>query len=263
MDFPFDVSRWYWTGSLPPGYHAGSPPTTTISTPTVPTLKESSLATWTVGGMQPVAAPVYNATTNPNSVVDFWTNNPAYRLADDAMTSGSDGPRVADDVILTNVIGFDVKAWDPKAGSLKCRRNCPDNAGRPTLRLPVAGWFLPRHLRAYVDLGYCPAYTPAKAPAERRTHPTFPAWEPSWTGLRTPQTPRMVIFPAFTTPGPPITKLLDVFPAIHIPAGQRTGSTTRDTHKVSTKPNPGTGSSTMPMRRSRPRRIPFNCVASR
>ena len=33
----------------------------------------------------------------------------------------TDGTRVADDVVLTNVIGFDVKAWDPGAGSARFR----------------------------------------------------------------------------------------------------------------------------------------------
>ena len=37
-------------------------------------------------------------------------------MLDNALTSGTNGTRVADDVILTNVIGFDVKAWDPTAG---------------------------------------------------------------------------------------------------------------------------------------------------
>ena len=41
---------------------------------------------------------------------DFWVNDPSQRLGDDNQGSG---PRIADDVILTNVIGFDVKVFDP------------------------------------------------------------------------------------------------------------------------------------------------------
>ncbi len=44
------------------------------------------------------------------SNLDFWTNSSSHRVADNALGSGS---RVADDVILNNVIGFDVKVWNP------------------------------------------------------------------------------------------------------------------------------------------------------
>jgi hypothetical protein len=139
--FPYDVSRWFWTCSLPPGYQlSGSGTVTRINIPTLPTLKESSSASkspptgwpasfasygWVAGATQPpgtaastTAPTLVNATTNPNGLLDMWGNNPAYRPADNAMSGAlgmSDGTRVADDVILTNVIGFDVKAWDPQA----------------------------------------------------------------------------------------------------------------------------------------------------
>jgi hypothetical protein len=75
--------------------------------PTLPTLRESSGASWsTEHGTQSFAL--------PTNELDFWTNIPGHCIADDAMASGS---RIADDVILTNVIGFDVKAWDPDAGA--------------------------------------------------------------------------------------------------------------------------------------------------
>jgi type II secretory pathway component PulJ len=137
--FPFSASRWCWTCSLPTGYKtaAGATWVTSVSIPTLPTLKECSSPTkppgwpasqlfgWIAGGTQPPGtAPsstvptLTNTTTNPNGSLDFWTNNVAYRVADNAMTAAlgmSDGLRIADDVILTNVIGFDVKAWDPQA----------------------------------------------------------------------------------------------------------------------------------------------------
>jgi hypothetical protein len=46
----------------------------------------------------------------------MWTNDASQRLSDTALTAGVSGIRIADDVILTNVIGFDVKAWEPEQG---------------------------------------------------------------------------------------------------------------------------------------------------
>jgi type II secretory pathway component PulJ len=95
--FPFDVRNWYWTVS-------GS----SAQFPTLPTLNECSSPGWIVD-----TAPTVPITSL--SALDFWTNNPNYRVSDSALAGG--GTRVADDIILTNVIGFDVKVWDPLAGA--------------------------------------------------------------------------------------------------------------------------------------------------
>ena len=99
--FPYDPRRWQWKVG------------TTVF-PTLPTLRECSSAGWNVGTtVPPTTAPFV---TN----LDFWTNDTTKRIADNAMTTAlgyTDGTRIADDVILTNVIGFDVKAWDPTAGA--------------------------------------------------------------------------------------------------------------------------------------------------
>lgn len=109
--FPYDVrSLWCWT--LAKGG-------TTYYFPTLPTLRECCNDGW--GGS-------LTSPANPFTAIDFWTNKSGYRLADNALSGGAAGTRVADDVILTNVIGFDVKAWDPGAA-------------------------------AYVDLGYNPSGT--------------------------------------------------------------------------------------------------------
>jgi type II secretory pathway component PulJ len=77
---------------------------------TLPTLRECSWGGW-VAGNQPSLSPTLTVLN-----LDFWGSDPARRLADTTfLASGSDGARIADDVILTNVIGFDVKAWDPTA----------------------------------------------------------------------------------------------------------------------------------------------------
>jgi type II secretory pathway pseudopilin PulG len=93
-----DGCYWYWT-------IAGAAPV--LKYPTLPTLAECSTGTWAPN--QPVA------NTSINNNLDFWRINPGYFVADNALAPG--GTRVADDVILTNVIGFDVKAWDPGAGA--------------------------------------------------------------------------------------------------------------------------------------------------
>jgi hypothetical protein len=68
-------------------------------------------AAWTVG----TTLPPTPANTPNISSLDLWSNNPAGRLSDVALFTSSNGTRIADDVILTNVIGFDVKIWDPGA----------------------------------------------------------------------------------------------------------------------------------------------------
>jgi type II secretory pathway component PulJ len=79
----------------------------------LPTLAECSSTNWKVGG--PVSLPA--AKTN----LDFWSNRTStsntdsYPWADNTLQAG--GSRLSDDIILTNVIGFDVKAWDPKANN--------------------------------------------------------------------------------------------------------------------------------------------------
>ena len=75
--------------------------------PTLPTLNECSANGW----ISTLTAPA-----SPITSLDYWASNPSYRLADNALNKGVNGARLADDVILNNVIGFDVKAWDPVAG---------------------------------------------------------------------------------------------------------------------------------------------------
>ncbi len=75
----------------------------------LPTLAECS-GNWKVGnftGTLPAA----------KAHLDFWSNRTStttdsYPWADTYFGSGS---RLSDDIILNNVIGFDVKAWDPTA----------------------------------------------------------------------------------------------------------------------------------------------------
>jgi hypothetical protein len=122
-NFPFNASVWCWNCPSASG--------ATLAVPTLPTLHEcsSTLNTnpWTLGSS---TAP---ATTPNISPLDFWTNDNTKRLSDIALYTSTNGTRIADDIILTYVIGFDVKAWDPT-------------------------------VNAYVDLGYANApYSPPLA----------------------------------------------------------------------------------------------------
>jgi len=130
--FPFDVRRWGILG--------------------LPTLAECSSSTWmakcTHGttplpqGNIPQIPPPPKIPPPPNMQgIDYWNSQSLpgtyAKLCKLATTPASadqvlaqDGVRVADDVVLTNVIGFDVKVWEPAP-------NLPNN-GMP----------------GYVDLGY-------------------------------------------------------------------------------------------------------------
>ena len=104
--FPYDVTRWQWSLTTATG---------TTYFPTLPTLRECSSPGWTIGTTLPPPTPPAIQPV-PSPYLDFWTNDPRRRLADNALLGAlpgnpADGSRIADDVILTNVIGFDVKAW--------------------------------------------------------------------------------------------------------------------------------------------------------
>ena len=86
----------------------------------MPTLRECSSASWRAGGQDPVFKSA--------NALDFWSNTPTTAFpwggmdADTGMTlsqfADSDATRYrVDDVILNNVIGFDVKVWDPDRGA--------------------------------------------------------------------------------------------------------------------------------------------------
>jgi prepilin-type N-terminal cleavage/methylation domain-containing protein len=84
--FPYDAGRWGQYG--------------------LPTLREhSSVTTLTCPATPP----------NPITREDLWstTSGTTSWLADNALAADAGTTRMVDDVILTNVIGFDVKAWDP------------------------------------------------------------------------------------------------------------------------------------------------------
>jgi type II secretory pathway component PulJ len=83
----------------------------------LPTLNECSgsfgqSASWTNGSI-PISATGQSAATQ----VDYWSPQAfvGTSLAENCLNGKVDGARPNDDVILTNVIGFDVTVWDPQA----------------------------------------------------------------------------------------------------------------------------------------------------
>ncbi len=125
--FPFDVRRWGLLG--------------------LPTLAECSSPTWMatnswVSGSTPIPQ---SSLPSISQKIDYWDNG-SIANAFFPNTSGTPSPdqylalevsgtctRLADDVILTNVIGFDVKVWDPGAPV----RTFPDpNTGQPVIVKP-------------------------------------------------------------------------------------------------------------------------------
>lgn len=99
--FPFDVRGWGQLG--------------------LPTLRECSSSQWIAGDTSAL-----NQVPQPSNQFDLWTNSLAlpqrphpWQGVDPetgTMLAYQDGQRLTEDVILTNVIGFDVKVWDSGAG---------------------------------------------------------------------------------------------------------------------------------------------------
>jgi hypothetical protein len=135
IHFPFDARVWGALG--------------------LPTLRECSYINTTQNAAWIVGTPA--SPLAPDPTVDFWSNDPSKRYADDWLTRGTKNPgdniseRVADDVILTNVIGFDVKAWDPGAPVMVSAGGTAIMPGDPAY-IPNAATAV--SFGAYVDLGY-------------------------------------------------------------------------------------------------------------
>jgi len=79
----------------------------------LPSLRECSDAGWNAGNMPPTDSINWNP-----AGADLWSQQPFDSSTCDALTGDVlSGSRIGEDIILTSVIGFDVKAWDPQANS--------------------------------------------------------------------------------------------------------------------------------------------------
>ena len=104
--YPFDARAWGLLG--------------------LPTLAECSSPTWMATWVNGSTPPVPGTLPNTSQGIDYWDNANLSKVFFPNTTSGTASPdqylalavggtctRLADDVILTNVIGFDIKVWDP------------------------------------------------------------------------------------------------------------------------------------------------------
>jgi hypothetical protein len=84
---------------------------------------------------------------NNQYVVDFWSPEPVMNFGDAELFAN--GTRTADDLVLTNVLSFDIKVWDPLVVVRKDAQGLewlPGEAGYATATNVRQG--------AYVNLGY-------------------------------------------------------------------------------------------------------------
>jgi len=173
-----------WTAPFPTLYSRGRP----WAKLGLPTLRECSYLdpngktfndpagtyTWRAGDLLPDVGTAAGGLLTPKPPVDLWVNphfwaelDPESGTAHPTHVPGEPymGIRIAEDVILTNVIGFDVKAWDPGAPIVG------DNSGRFALLPGDPGYLAalrngnpPISYGAYVDLNYMCSLGPEQAP---------------------------------------------------------------------------------------------------
>ena len=141
----------------------------------LPTLAECSDPNWRAGNFAPtenfagisvndpahVHMPVFSQTVVPKGKFDAWANEHPWSRVDSltgVLLDYPNGTRIGEDVVLTNVIGFDVRAWDPRAPVLTTAVRDPLDPARPpdAPTLPLQPVTLlpgdPAYLQRFVDL---------------------------------------------------------------------------------------------------------------
>ena len=117
----------------------------------LPTLCESTSAVWDLSAPLPTPGTAAKLSLTvrgaPNNVFDAWRNPHVFNEQDyvtgNLTTVNSlnyyNATRVSEDVILTNVIGFDVKAWDPTAPIIVNSSQTQGGALLPTTPVVMPG----------------------------------------------------------------------------------------------------------------------------
>lgn len=151
-DFPHDASEW---GKL-----------------RLPTLRECSSESWDTCDM-PTRSLLVDQQDQIRSI-DYW-NNPLPWPEVDPETGTYrtfiNDRRVAEDVLLINVLSFDVKIWDPGAPILTDGVDVV-SPGDPDYQNRLAdtdNWDVLSY-GAYVDLGYAPGYSPGSGVPQPQFH---------------------------------------------------------------------------------------------
>ncbi len=235
--FPFGINRLDFT--------TGGPAALPWGQLRLPTLRECSHPWWmTWSNRFPDPSNRADETRLPSVTpvanVDLWSNAPHPWLEVDPVTGTLEypappsppdsprfmGPRVAEDVILTNVIGFDVKVWDPIASLFWAVNDQGTPAdltddtsisgvivkpGDPGYHLAFAHWAIwratgapasasitptPRATGAYVDLDYS-AYPIATYLAA--TYPVAVPWARAASTFSGPGNPRSQLARVYDT----------------------------------------------------------------
>jgi type II secretory pathway component PulJ len=123
----------------------------------LPTLRECCAlapSPWPTGDLPPTVS-----LTSAAAFIDFWAKNPYPWPEVDPVTGtlkaylDPNNSRIAEDVILTDVIGFDVKAWDPGA-QVVSDGNVALGPSDPGYKALVSSGGKVVSYGAYVDLNY-------------------------------------------------------------------------------------------------------------
>ena len=170
---PYNVLSWLCGPNYSLSWPTGAASTSTwLSGLKLPTLCESTCNAWDLSKALPTPATTPALTLTPTSVFDAWRSPYAFTQLDPLtgnLNSASgyyNGARVSEDVILTNVIGFDVKAWDPGAPIIANSSQTngpvvmPGDPGYTALLLDTAHRTVVGY-GAYVDLNYLYPYRKA------------------------------------------------------------------------------------------------------
>jgi hypothetical protein len=143
-----------------------------------PTLGETSNSQWMLdftggtfsGGTLTSIDPTKTDPQKPDmGEIDFWREPYPYEELDPVTgnLTAYQGSRLGEDVILTNVIGFDVKVWDPRAPILSYQNQAIEPGdpgfGAAYAAKVASGSWNPIDYGAFVDLGYG---VPLGAPAD-------------------------------------------------------------------------------------------------
>ncbi len=139
----------------------------------MPLLQEMSHVDWTTDEQIKDGRQLPLVTLTPNEIVssaldgkfDAWNEPVPYNETEPStgcLTDYREGPRVGEDVILDNVIGFDIKVWDPEAVVISYDHD--SDPGTPELVVSpgdpayfeavISGSPTVISRGAYVDLGY-------------------------------------------------------------------------------------------------------------
>ena len=228
-----DRSTGQWAFPLQTGgvtFHSPSPPTGWIL-PQQAAGEDMEVVSIGVGGsdvpawlaeeyrIEEALADGFDPWLNPNSFHDIDPDTGtliAYSVGDTSVddyfadpSSGGGSRRLAEDVVLTNVLSFDVKIWDPGAPVLEYVNGAATTAVEPSdpryIELMTVANARVVSFGAYVDLNYM-CRLGAGSDAFSANYPPNATWQNTLTTTRAP-------FPWFNGPGQRLSQLPGTLPS--------------------------------------------------